>query len=127
MVLYHRVRHKYIGSDLASPGYFFLVAFNVFYLFKVFPFLYLNKLGFKHSHGNLTVLVLRTLYLAGNDDSCWNMRQTHCRGGLVNFLPAGAGGSVNVHFNILFTDLHIHVIINFRHNLQRGKRGVASS
>ena len=52
------------------------------------------------------------------------MRQPDSGRGLVDLLPAGAGGTVDIHFDILIPQLNLAVIGDFRHNFQRGERSV---
>ena len=39
-------------------------------------------------------------------------------------LSAGAGGAVNLHFNVLRTNLDLHVVVDFRDDFHSGEGGV---
>ena len=121
------VGHENIGADLAAPCDFFLYALDVLDFLKMLAFLDFNKLGAEHIHTNLAVLVLRTLDLRAYNNSGGNMGKTNGGGGLVYLLTARAGGTVNVHFDVLFPDFYGFVILDFRHNLKGGKGGVAAA
>ena len=112
---------------MAAPCDFFLHALDVLDFLKMLAFLDFNKLGAEHIHTNLAVLVLRTLDLRAYDNSGGNMGKTNGGGGLVYLLTARAGGTVNVHFDVLFPDFYGFVILDFRHNLKGGKGGVAAA
>ena len=91
------------------------------------PFLDLHQLAAQHIHRHLAVLVLAALHLAGHHDAGGQVGQTHRRGGLVDLLSAGAAGAVNVHLDILLTDLDVDVLVDLRHDLQRSKGGLAAA
>ena len=121
MILYERVRHEDIGANLAAPRDFLLLALNVGDFFKVFTFLDLNELRDKHFHSHVAVLVLAAFHLAGNDNARRNVDQTHGRRGLVDLLSARTARTVHFHLNIVRVDFHAEVLVNLRHNLQRGE------
>ena len=50
--------------------------------------------------------------------------QAHGGGGLVDVLAAGTGGAVDLHLDVLRPDLHLHVILDLRHDLHCGKAEV---
>ena len=55
------------------------------------------------------------------------MNQAHSRGCFVDVLAARAGGTVDLHFDILGADVHIlRVVRNFRNYLNSRKRGLAA-
>ena len=55
------------------------------------------------------------------------MRQAHGGARLINFLPAGAAGAVDVHLDVRRVNFHFDGIVDFRHDFQRGERGMAAA
>ena len=126
MVLDQGVRHEHITADLVAPGDFILHTLDVIHLILVLLQSDLVQLGFQHFHGVLTVLQLAALGLAGSDNAGGLVDQTHSGRRFVDVLAACTGRTVNLHFNIRRVDLDFNIVIQFRHNLQAGKAGLAA-
>ncbi|MPN35906.1 hypothetical protein SDC9_183409 [bioreactor metagenome] len=123
MILRQGVRHEYVRANLAAPFNLFLFALDIIDFVVMLAFLDLQKLRLEHTHRDRSVLRLRTLVLAGDDDARRNMRDADGTLCLVDMLPPRAGGTVGIDFQILFADLHLQIIIrHFRHHLNRRER-----
>ena len=127
MILDHGVGHKHIGADLAAPGDLLLHALDVLDLIQVLALLDLHQLTAQHIHGDLAVLVLAALHLAGHHDAGRQVGQAHGTGGLIDLLPARAAGPVHIHLDVLLADLDIDILVDLRHDLQRGKGGLTAA
>ena len=128
MVLDHGIGHEDIGADLGTPADGLLVAPDVLDLVQMLPLLDLQQLGFQHPHSHVLVLVLASLYLAGNHNAGRQVGNPNRRRGLVNLLSAGAAGPVKVYLKIFRTDFDGSVqLLHNRHNLQRSKGGLTAS
>ena len=55
------------------------------------------------------------------------MHHAHRRVGLVDVLTARAAGALGLHDQIFRTDLDLDLIVELRHDIERGKRSVPSS
>ena len=55
------------------------------------------------------------------------MGQANGGGGFVDLLAAGAGGAVNVHFDVLIAQLDLVIVAYLGHDLDSGERGVAAA
>ena len=66
-----------------------------------------QQLGVEQLHGAGTVLQLRALVLAFDDDAARQVGQAHCGVRLVDVLAAGAGGAVGVDADVLLGDVHV--------------------
>ena len=86
--------------------------------------LQLRQLGAQHLHGVVPVLELAALRLAEHHNARGQVGQPHGGGGLVDVLTACAGGTARLHFNVLRTDLDLAVVLQLRHDLQRGEAGL---
>ena len=127
MVFHELVGHKHIGTDLAAPFDFHLHAFDIADLFQMFPLLDFGKLCTQHILAVFQILEVASLHLACHHNACRNMRQPDSGRGLVDLLPAGAGRTVDIHFDILIPQFNLAVIGDLRHNFQCGKRSVPST
>ena len=77
------------------------------YLLQVLALLYLRQLGAEHLAAVFKVLEVAALDLAGDDDAGGDVRETDGGGGLVDLLPARAGGAEHVHLDVLVAQLHL--------------------
>ena len=92
--------------------------------FRFHPFLLdLIELGGQHPHTFFTVLQLAALLLAGHHNAAGLVDQPHRGGGFVDVLAAGAGGTVDLHFDVRGIDLHVH-FLHFGQHSHRGGGGV---
>src|SRR6185437_2129951 len=80
----------------------------------------------QHLHRLLTVLVLRALILAGDDDVGGKMRHADGRIGGVDVLAALAAGAIGVDAQILRLDVDFNGVVDFRRDEDAGERGVAA-
>ena len=87
----------------------------------------LRQLRAEHPHGVFPVLVLAALRLAGHHHPCGDVGNADGGLRLVDMLPAGAGGAVSVHPQILRADLNLPLVLDIRHDLQGGKGGLAAA
>ena len=127
MVLGQRIWHEHIRADLTAPGDLRLVALDVLDFIEMLTFLDLEQLRLEHGHRHLAVLVLAALVLAGHHDAGGDVGQTHGGGGFIDMLAAGAGRAEHIHFDVFGTDVDLDGVVEFRHDLQRGKGGVPAS
>src|SRR5581483_11880410 len=86
MVFNHSIGVKHIGANLASPCYVFLCRMEFFEFLLLLFFFKLVESCAKHLHCNSAVLVLRSLILAANDYSSWQMGNSHSGVGFVYVL-----------------------------------------
>ena len=86
--------------------------------------LQLRQLCPQHLHGVVPVLELAALRLAEHHDARGQVGQTHGGGRLVDVLAACAGAAAGLHFDVLRPDLDLAVVVQLRHDLQRGKAGL---
>jgi hypothetical protein len=87
----------------------------------VLALLDLGEAGAQHLLAVLEVLEVAALDLAGDDDPGGDVRQPDGGGGLVDLLPAGAGGAVDVHLDVLVAQLDRGVVRDLRHDLHAAK------
>ena len=69
---------------------------------------------------------LAALRLAEHHDARGQVGQAHGGGRLVDVLAAGAAGTAGLHFDVLRTDLDLAVVVQLRHDLQRGEAGLTA-
>ena len=112
VILGEGVGHEDIGADLAAPANLFLVALDILYLVEMLALFYLEELRFEHPHGDLAVLMLAALDLAGDDDAGRDMRYTHGGRGLVDLLTARAARAVGVDFKIVGIYFNFDIVIS---------------
>ena len=124
MIFYQCIGHKYIRANLIAPSDIFLIAFNILNFFQMLPLFDFNQFGTQHFHGNFPVLVLAPLILTGHNHAGGNMGNPDRRFGFIDMLATSPTGTIGINFQIFFPDLHSRIVIYFRHNLQRGKRGM---
>ena len=116
-----------VGADplVAHAGAHLGAAHTV--IFRLDPLLLdLIELTCQHPHTFFPVLQLAPLLLAGYHDARGLVDQPDGGGGLVHVLTAGAGGPVDLHFDVGGVDLHVH-LLHFREDCHRGGGGVNSS
>src|SRR5699024_5382014 len=106
-VLGEGVGHEDVAADGAAEVYLHLDALDVRYLLQVLALLYLRELGAEHLAAVFEVLEVAALDLAGDDDAGGDVRETDGGGGLVDLLPARAGGAENVHLDVLVAQLDV--------------------
>ena len=109
-----------------APGDLVLNALDVIDLVHVLLLCDLVQLRFQHLHRIVTVLELAALRLAADHDAGGLVDQTHCRRGLVDVLAAGTRGAEHLHLDIFRADVHLNGVVQLRHDLQRGKAGLAA-
>ena len=88
--------------------------------------LQLDQLGAQLLHTVILVLELGTLLLGGHHNAGGPVDQADGGGGLVDVLAAGAGGAVDLHFDILRPDLHLFIVRQLRHDFHSGKAGLTA-
>ena len=89
-VFHQLIRIQHVVADLAAERVFHAFAAQLVNLLLALALLDFVELGAQHAEGGFLVLQLRFLVLAGHNDSCGNMGQTHGGVGRVHALPAGA-------------------------------------
>ena len=82
----------------------------------------LIELGGQHLHTLFAVLHLTALLLTGHDDAGWLVDEAHGGAGLVDVLPACAGRTVDLHFDILGPDIDLGLLHFRQHRDRRGRR-----
>ena len=127
MILGEGVGHKDIGADLAAPADLFLVALDILDFVKMLALFYLEELRFEHSHGDLAVLMLAALDLAGDDYTGRDMRYTHGGRGLVDLLTARAARAVGVDFKIVGIYFNFDIVVDFGHDFKGSERCMSAS
>ena len=70
---------------------------------------------------------MAALHLAGHNDAGGNMGQTHGGRGLVDLLTACAGGTVDIHLDVLVPQLDLVVVADLGHDLHCREGGVAAA
>src|SRR6266536_5005297 len=126
VILDHAIRLQHVRTDLTSPGD---VQLGVFDRLKFFLFLFQFELvdaGTQDLPGHVAIANLRTLVLAAHDDSCGDVRNPDRRVRDVDMLAARAGGSVGVNTKVLFLDLDLDLVVDFRIDINRGEACMAA-
>ena len=93
----------------------------------MFTLFYFDKLCFEHFHCIIPVLELWTLCLAWCNDACWYVGKSYGWWGFVDVLSACTACTINVHFNVLRTDIYFDCIVYFRHNVHCWEWRVSAS
>ena len=126
-VLDQRIGHEHVVADLAAPLDLLLNTLDVGNLVQMLPLFDFHQLAAQHPKASLLVLELAPLRLAGNHNAGGLVNQTDCGGGLIDVLAACAGGTVDLHFVVLGTNLHVlAVIFDVRNDFHGGKGGLAA-
>jgi hypothetical protein len=87
----------------------------------------LKKLRLKDLQSARLILVLRSLALAGNNNSGWHMREPDGGVSFIDVLPTSSGGTIGIDLQISFVNRHIHLFLDIRCDTDRGERGMAPS
>ena len=80
----------------------------------------------EHRHALGAVAVLRAVVLALHDDAGGQVGDAHRRLGLVDVLPARAGGAVDVDAQVGRVDVDLDGLVDFRVDEHVGERGMAA-
>src|SRR5690606_29626475 len=72
------------------------------------------------------ILVLRALKLTRNNQSGWQVRQTHGRIRSVNVLTTGSRRAIRIDAQIRLVYLNIDIVIDFRKNRDGRKTGMTT-
>ena len=121
VILHHGVGLEYVGTDLVAPADFLHLSTNAGKLLRVFLLLEHIQLRLQHLHGLILVLELGSLVLALHHDSGRKVGNTDGGGRLVDVLSACAAASVGIDPQILIVDLHVQILFDVRHDIQRHK------
>lgn len=62
--------------------------------------------------------MLTAFYLTCHNNIGWYMGNTDCRRRFIYLLTAGTAGTININAQVIRINIHLNIIINFRHNLQ---------
>ena len=84
------------------------------------------EFGPKKAKTLFLILELGAFILAGCHDTCRNVSHADSRTGLVDMLTAGTAGAIVVYPHIIHVKIYLHVIIDFRHHIHSGKRGMTA-
>src|SRR5581483_2255916 len=118
------VLRKVVGPDLlAAVAGLHHAAAQRAHLGVVLGPLHLQEPAAQHHHRLVLVLELALLVLAGHDQARWEVRDPHRRVGRIHALSAMPGGAVDVHAQVLFTDVDVD-LFGLGHDRHCGGRGV---
>ena len=88
MILGKGIGHENIRPNLTAPCNLCLTPLNILNFIIMLAFLDFHQLGTQHPHGNITILVLTALVLAGYNNACGDMGDTDGGFGFIDVLPA---------------------------------------
>src|SRR5579859_7395249 len=126
-VLDQRVGLQGVVADLGAELGRQHLAFQVVDLLRGQHLLALEEAGPEHLHGDLAVLDLGALVLAGDDDAARDVRDPDRRLGLVDVLAAGAAGAVGVDPDVVGVDLdHGLLLLQLGQHLDQREGGVTA-
>src|SRR5262245_57698987 len=97
MIPDHLIGMQNIGTDLAAPFRFCIFTAQDRPFFLLFSLLQFEQPRPQNPHGELTVLGLRTLVLAGDDNTRWKMRDAYGCRIFLHVLPARARRAEDIH------------------------------
>src|SRR5205085_5985755 len=123
-VLHHLIGLQHIGTDLVAPADIGFGRVHRLDLGFARLQLALVKAGAQHREGMRPVLVLRSFALTLNHDAARHVGDADRAVGLVDVLPAGAGGAVGVDAQVLVVDLDLDLLVDDRVDPDGGKAGV---
>src|SRR5215211_272758 len=126
VVLDHRVRVQDVGADLRAEVDILRLAALARDLLLALALLELDQPRAQHRHRGRAVRRLRALVLALRDDAGRLVRDADRRVGLVDVLPAGAGGPVGVHLQVVVLDLDLAGLLDDRRDLDSRERRLAA-
>ena len=84
------------------------------------------EFGPKKTKTLFLILELGPFILAGCYNTGRNVSHADSRTGLVDMLTTGTAGAIVVYPHIIHVKVYLHVIIDFRHHIHSGKRGMTS-
>src|SRR5262245_8726250 len=117
---------KNVVADLGSKRYVPLCLLELSGLGSLLLHFELVEPGLQDSHCDFAVLVLGSLVLASDDDSCWKMSDAHRGISDIYMLAPGARGSVGVDPEILVLHFYLYVFIDFGVDKDGCKAGFAA-
>src|SRR5690606_5974334 len=115
---------EHVRADLVAPTDIRLGVFQRLRRCVAFLHLQLVQPGPQHFHGGVLVGVLGTFVLAGHHGVGRYVGDTYRRVGGVYVLTTRTGGAVGVDAQVGRVDLDFDVVVDFRRDEHRGKRGV---
>ncbi len=117
---------QHVGADLRAEVDVLGLALLAGDLRLAFALLAFEQLGAQHRHRGRAIGGLRALVLALHHDPARPMGDAHRGVGLVDVLPAGAGGAVGVHLQIVVDDLDLAGLLHHRSDLDTREAGLAA-
>src|SRR6185437_12417898 len=125
-VFAHLIGLEHIAADLAAEINVELAVFDLAGGSALLLELVLVEARTQDLHRHVLVLVLRALVLALHHDIGRQMDDAHRRVGHIDVLPALAAGAEGVNAQVLFADVDLDFVVNFRADEDAGKRGMAA-
>ena len=123
MIRYTTLR-EIIGADtlIAHTGTHLATAHTVVFRLDTLLLDFIQLTG-QHTHTLFPVLQLAAFLLASHHDATGFVDQAHCGAGFIDVLSTGTAGTIDLHFDILGVDLHIH-LFHFRQHCHGSSRGM---